>query len=498
MAGRRCFSLVPLGAARREPVVVAVIAISAACLNWWATRRFGLGMSNDSFFYAGSADWIKAGRGLGYWLDPDETHWPLGLPVLIATVSVITRLDVRNAALVVQLLALAMLPILVWRASIAVIRSALLRVIAAAVVALSVITGTQGRLLLTGTVSSLVMVATVFSLMAYLRHPTVRLAVLIGVLCSIAFVIRYQGLILVFVVIAVVLLLDRRPRRQVLGQIVPAAAAAIPLPAAQLILNLIRTGGVGGGYSVGGDESEATLGAAAVVKSTARAVGGWSIGRSDVGTSSIATGSMLLVVSAVVLAMCVREVRRDRVRSDLPVPLLCSVAFVTGTVVLRGFVTFDVDSRTLVDAFAPFVLGCLMIAEHVVGHIHLTRRSPAAGRLALLLGLVWSLGVVGLGVRGALLFATSGAGVTSRDMQPVVQELRFVDSTTALDSCNATKSTDPKVSWLVGREDSLYRAGDPLISPWCVIVTDNSELFGNEFGGVSPLFRGEHIEIFRG
>ncbi len=70
----------------------------AVVVNWWATRRVGLGMTSDSFFYVGSSEWIRSGQGLGYWLNPTETYWPPGFPVLLAATSIVTQLDVRDAA----------------------------------------------------------------------------------------------------------------------------------------------------------------------------------------------------------------------------------------------------------------------------------------------------------------------------------------------------------------------------------------------------------------
>lgn len=100
-------------------VAVAVTAVAAGLLVWWATGPWGPGLSPDAIAYSATAERIRDHAELGYWLEPRMSSWPPLFPLLLAGVSALfgsTSVEAgRLINAVIQCATVVVVALLAWR-----------------------------------------------------------------------------------------------------------------------------------------------------------------------------------------------------------------------------------------------------------------------------------------------------------------------------------------------------------------------------------------------
>lgn len=115
----------------------------------WIGNLGGPAVGDDGVGYAAIADSLKAGNGLGYFLERELTTWPPGWPALMALVSRITGVSTEMAGGILNGIAAGVLVLLVHRYLGHVVTTTWVRMTTTALVALGATTQLLGHLLMT-------------------------------------------------------------------------------------------------------------------------------------------------------------------------------------------------------------------------------------------------------------------------------------------------------------------------------------------------------------
>jgi hypothetical protein len=223
-------------------------------------------------------------------------------------------------------------------------------------------------------------------------RPTLATVVLAGTTAGAATLVRYHGFALILSGVAVLVIVERRQRRECLKRLALFGGGALLVVGPWLLRNIRATGGATStGFEVG-------TGIGSTTKALAGGIGRWMTpDRSPelVTLAGMMAGVLALVVGVVVIVECAKL---DSVWPS--VRPIVSWIIVSAALVAFVFVTCvigasDLNTRILAPAFPPFVLSTLWIfgtTQRASGRS--SRRTP---RLATAVG---TASVVALGVSG--------------------------------------------------------------------------------------------------
>lgn len=198
----------------------------------------GIAVGDDGVGYQAIADRLLAGKGLGYFLEPELTIWPPGWPLLMAAVARLTTLSTAQAAIVLNAVTAFVVVLLMHRLLRRLLKDQVLVTLGTAVSALGASSMVFGHLLMTDFAFAAVTLALLLALMNFHRTDEPGWSLLAVALVWVGFMIRYAGVVHIGTV-AVWFLLDRRLSwfARLLRAAVFAVAASV-VPALWILRNL--------------------------------------------------------------------------------------------------------------------------------------------------------------------------------------------------------------------------------------------------------------------
>lgn len=175
---------------------------------WWAvaaavvagflvlvTSRFtSPGIGPDAAAYVATADSLLEGTGLGFWLENPLVTWPPLWPLMIAAGSWLTGADTDIAGLVINAVATGVCVWLGIRLTVRCLRTATALYAQVVALAMSPFLISLGYLVQTEVVFSAVALGVLWLIMGWRDDDDVRKLVAAGLLCAVAFFVRYQAL----------------------------------------------------------------------------------------------------------------------------------------------------------------------------------------------------------------------------------------------------------------------------------------------------------------
>lgn len=392
----------------------------------WVTSRHGMGVTHDSTVYVATADRLRAGDGVGFWLEPRLTTWPLGYPAVLAAVRLATGLSSLGAARLVALTVAAATPPLAASLARAAGASRSRALAAAAGSALSVgILTLQTKVLSDG-----LFAAGALAFVLLLLKRTDRAASGAGVVAAALFLLRYAGVVLVPVgLVTISAQATLLGRRVTIHRCIRLAMAPCLAVAAYLGYNRWASGHWLGKNRSGSDQAPSS-----VTQKYFEGVGSWAFGRSGYGSAYLVAG-LAVAASMTVAALYGWRRRAESTGTSLAI---ATAAAMWGMLALRTKVGFDLDVRT-----AGFLLPLLVV--NAAAHIEQLpgRRAVSA------VFVMWVATIAVLGLRDAQLLRERGSGYTSAQWRGV---LAAAPEVRALDSDCTLRSNWPHPLYLAGFE----------------------------------------------
>jgi hypothetical protein len=435
-----------------EWAAVAIVSVVGAALVWWSTARRGMGTTSDSVAYLSTAQDILSGRGYGSWQQMPLTHWPLGYPVLLAAVAKVTGLSALDAGRVVGVAVAVGTTWASWRLAIRVVDRPVLRVVAVVAIGVATATVDLQNKLLTDAAFTFVGLLFVLALLEVMDTTSTSMAstawlAAAVVLAWVAFLLRYQGVVLAVVGAALLLAfpigapLAGRVRNAVVvgvgGSLVPAIYLAATLSAFRA------------------DQDSQSVGHPVLggLSGVPRAFAEWAVGGNVPGWL-VAGGAGLLAVLAVAVVVVTWQVVTSS-GSGRDAALAVVGCYWLGVLVLlvlvRVVVYFDTDSRTLNLLYPLVVVFGTALLDRLP-----TRPLVWGATTALVL---WCLLVVAFGVRTARGVERDGSGFNASIYDATDAELRAADLPSRLAGC-APVTNAPEILYLAGVEAADVGSSD--------------------------------------
>ena len=425
---------------------IAIAAVVASGLVWWATATWGPGLSPDAIAYSAIAERIRDHGEIGYWLEPRSSSWPPLFPVVLAVVSTVLGSSVVDAGRVVNSLLAGATVVVVAALAVRLLRSNWLRGLAIVVAVMAQPIVFVSVKVWSEPLFNLLLLLTMLVLAGVPgRRPVVRLLGA-SMLAMAAFSTRYAGLALIPAGVAVLALWPRqRPWSARLAHAAwfggPAAVAAGGL----LLWNRWRTGAAFGPrwrpHEPFWHHAADGLGA----------MGQWLLPSNSARALTIGFGVLLLGVVGWALVSSWRAPPSAAI-GVAPVLAVFAACYFAYMVYARTTSGFDpLNSRLMLPIFVPALLLVLLGIDQLAARSHDVAR-------ALLLALPLLLVIPGL-FRGLDTLRishdagneyTNGA-VRSFVASPVLQQVP--------EGCEVI-SNDPWLLWLAGIEAQLSPESD--------------------------------------
>lgn len=403
-------------AARRERVIVALIALAAGVAVVAATQRWGVGMASDSVGYIWISDRLRGGAGWSAF----PTVWPPLYPSVLAIGSLLPG---QSAADIARWTSAASAMVMVLLAGVAVretIRLPSLRYCAVVLVAAAPALLAQQAYALTDAPAAAVVLAGLVVLGRFVRRPS---ALALGALCVltwVAFGLRYQGLYLVPTGVVAMFALPRAwSWRNRLGWALAFVAGSLVILAAWALRNHAVDG------TLLGPRAAADEGIRRNSMDTAAAIGRAISGYEPLPT--IAAASLAAIVIAVFAIAAAWRYRRNDATTTTDAHLrggdevlwvfaiYCAIHLLL-TAVTRSIAAFDrIDVRLIAAVVAPmFILGVA-----ILDRVRTSLTSPVSKRLLTAMTVGGTALMVLLGCRTLWLTHRDGGQFDGRDYEAV-------------------------------------------------------------------------------
>jgi 4-amino-4-deoxy-L-arabinose transferase-like glycosyltransferase len=340
------------------PVAIATIACIGliACLaTLWATARWGIGVSADSTVYIGAARSLLATGSLD---DVDSSgqrvplvHYPPLLPVVIAGISGVFRIDPVSAARWLGAVLFGFTTILLGAGTWRLLNSSMLGIAAALLALVFTPMAAIHQMALSEPLYILFAFIAILSLFRYLNEARLAWFVAAIVATALAFLTRYAGAALVIAGALAILLLQQTPVRLALRRVALFSVLSC-LPVAGWFLRNRLVSGVSSDF-FGGKilDSASSL---ATISSGFNSASAWLLPGS---VPLLLRIGVLFALTAAVLLVSRRRLNSGETRlTDLSLIHAGSyMAIVLATVLFLDGTT-PLDDRMLLPLFAPLIL----------------------------------------------------------------------------------------------------------------------------------------------
>jgi hypothetical protein len=442
--------LVPVWPGR---IAVAIAAVVAGLLVWWATAPWGPGLSPDAIAYSAIAESIRDRAELGYWLEPRVSSWPPLFPAVLAGTAAILDITVVEAGRIVNAVLQGATVVVTALLARRLLRERWLRAVAVAFAVVAQPLMYVAVKVWSEPLFNVLILAAALALADVGRRRAVLPVMVASGLVVAAFLTRYAGLVFIPAGLLALALWPRSlPRGQRVRRAVLFATPALTAALVLVVWNRARTGKVFGPRWQPDEPfwNHAFDGLAAV--------GRWWLPSGSTRVVAIGTGVMLLLAACTAVALAWRggalatgrlpDDDQDEVVGVVPVLGVFVLSYFGYMVWARTTSGFDpLSSRLMLPLLLPGALIVLWLVERLAS----TRVTATSRNVVLALPLVVLAPAVIAGFGEARSVRDAGNEYTNA----AVREFTSSPILDKIPSECSLVSNDPWLLWLTDREAQL-------------------------------------------